>query len=271
MQALILAGGEGTRLRPLTSTVPKPVVPLANRPFITYMLDWLARHGVRRRRDVVRLPRRRRARVLGDGRRATASDPLRRGARAARHRRARSSSPSRLLDERFAVLNGDILTDLDLSARCAHSTRSAARGDARAIPVEDPSAYGAGRDRRRRPGRGVPREAAARAVDTDLINAGTYVLEREVLDHIAAGPRGVVRARGLPARSSATGLYGSRCEGYWLDIGTPERYLQATRDILAARSRRGRRASTALAAVDAAGARRAPAASSTPAPRSART
>ena len=73
MQALILAGGEGTRLRPLTMTVPKPVVPLANRPFITYMIDWLARARLRRDRDVVRVPGRRGARRAGHGRAGRAS------------------------------------------------------------------------------------------------------------------------------------------------------------------------------------------------------
>ena len=87
MQAVILVGGEGTRLRPLTSTVPKPVVPLVDRPFIAYMLEWLARHGVD---DVVLgcgfLPTSVRN-VLGDGSALRHAAALRRGARAARHRR----------------------------------------------------------------------------------------------------------------------------------------------------------------------------------------
>src|SRR5688500_18454576 len=112
MQALILAGGEGTRLRPLTSTIPKPVVPLANRPFISFMLDWLQRHGID---DVVMscgfLGAAVRE-VLGDGDRAgitiryvDESEPL------------GTAGPVKLaepvLQERFAVLNGDILTDID--------------------------------------------------------------------------------------------------------------------------------------------------------------
>src|SRR5688572_95908 len=115
MQALILAGGEGTRLRPLTLTVPKPVVPLANRPFITYMIDWLHRHGFdevviscRFLADGVR-------EVLGAGevdgvtaRYVDEPEPL--GTAGA----VKLAQP--VLRERFAVLNGDVLTDLNLSA-----------------------------------------------------------------------------------------------------------------------------------------------------------
>ena len=115
MQALILVGGEGTRLRPLTLTLPKPVVPLVDRPFIRYMIDWLARHGVD---DVVMA-----CGFLADGLRDVArrrapggpAPALRRGARAARHRRRDQVRRGRLLDDRFLALNGDVLTDLDLT------------------------------------------------------------------------------------------------------------------------------------------------------------
>src|SRR3954468_21619884 len=116
MQALILAGGEGTRLRPLTSTVPKPVVPLVDRPFIRFMLDWLRSHGVD---DVVMSCGRRADRVrdvLGDGsgvgvrlRYVEEPRPLGTGG-ALKHAEA-------LLDERFLMLNGDVLTDIDITAQ----------------------------------------------------------------------------------------------------------------------------------------------------------
>src|SRR4051812_24284735 len=116
MQALVLAGGEGTRLRPLTSTVPKPVVPLVDRPFIAYMLEWLRRHGVD---DVImscgHLASGVRD-VLGDGaahgvrlRYVEEPRPLGTGG-ALKHAEA-------LLDERFLMLNGDVLADLDLTAQ----------------------------------------------------------------------------------------------------------------------------------------------------------
>src|SRR5438105_494955 len=115
MQALILVGGEGTRLRPLTSTIPKPVVPLVDRPFITYMLKWLRGHGVD---DVVMSCGFLAAgvhNVLGDGselgvalRYVEEPRPLGTGG-AAKYAES-------LLDERFFMLNGDVLTDLDLTA-----------------------------------------------------------------------------------------------------------------------------------------------------------
>src|SRR3954454_23631279 len=141
MQALILAGGEGTRLRPLTSTVPKPVVPLVDRPFIAFMLDWLRGHGVDdvimscgHLADGVR-------RVLGDGssfgmrlRYVEEPRPLGTGG-ALKH-----AEP--LLDERFLMLNGDVLTDLDISSQLRQHEATGARGTLGLYPVDDPSAYG---------------------------------------------------------------------------------------------------------------------------------
>ena len=140
MQAVILVGGEGTRLRPLTSTVPKPVVPLVDRPFIAYMLEWLRAPRRRRRDHVVRLPAPTRVRnVLGDGsayglRLRFVEEPEPRGTAGA------LKYAEDLLDERFLMLNGDVLTDIDLTAQIA-----AARGDrrdrhARARPGRRPDA-----------------------------------------------------------------------------------------------------------------------------------
>src|SRR5436190_16699740 len=141
MQALILVGGEGTRLRPLTSTVPKPVVPLVDRPFIVYMLEWLKHHGV----DDVILSCGFLAtsvrNVLGDGsqlgiRLRFVEEPEPRGtAGALKHAES-------FLDERFLMLNGDVLTDLDLTAQIAQHERTDATGTLALVPVPDPSSYG---------------------------------------------------------------------------------------------------------------------------------
>src|SRR3954451_5777727 len=141
MQAVILVGGEGTRLRPLTSTVPKPVVPLVDRPFIAYMLEWLTRHGVD---DVIMscgfLATAVRN-VLGDGsgygiRLRFVEEPDPRGtAGALKYAESR-------LDQGFLMLNGDILTDLDLTAQMAQHERTGAVATLALVPVEDPSAYG---------------------------------------------------------------------------------------------------------------------------------
>ena len=141
MQALILAGGEGMRLRPLTSTVPKPVVPLVDRPFIAFMLDWLRGHGV----DDVILSCGHLAgevrRVLGDGsafglrlRFVEEPRPLGTGG-ALKHAEA-------LLDERFLMLNGDVLTDIDVTAQIARHEATGRAATLGLYPVADPSAYG---------------------------------------------------------------------------------------------------------------------------------
>src|SRR5438067_4679321 len=138
MQALILAGGEGTRLRTLTLTVPKPVVPLVVRPFISYMLEWLGGHGVDDvilscgfMSDGVR-------EVLGDGSELGMQlqyleepEPLGTG--------GALKFAEDLLEERFFMLNGDVLTDVDLTAQLEQHQRTGARATIALIGVEDPS------------------------------------------------------------------------------------------------------------------------------------
>src|ERR1700761_7458162 len=126
MQALILAGGQGPRLRPLTSTIPKPVVPLVGRPFITYMLEWLHRHGV----DDVILG----CGFMADGGRAGLGDGSGLGIRLQYLEEPKPLGTGgalkfaeELLDERFFMLNGDVLTDMDLTAQLEQHERTGAR------------------------------------------------------------------------------------------------------------------------------------------------
>jgi mannose-1-phosphate guanylyltransferase len=231
MQALVLAGGEGTRLRPLTHTVPKPVMPLAGRPFLTFMLDWLRRHGV----DDVLLSCGFLAHavedVLGDEhegmrlRYVVEDEPL------------GTAGPMRLaadegiLEDRLLVLNGDVLTDMDLSAEILQHERTGALATLALVAVEDTSSYGV-----------VPTapdgqveqflEKTDAPAPTNRVNAGAYVLQREVVDEIPAG-RAVSFEREVFPKLVGRGLYGWAAEGYWIDIGTPERYLEATYDLLA--------------------------------------
>jgi mannose-1-phosphate guanylyltransferase len=230
VQALILVGGEGTRLRPLTSTVPKPVVPLVDRPFLAYMLEWLAGHGVDEvilscgfMADGVR-------NVLGDGsgmglsiRYVAEERPLGTGG-AVKHAES-------MLAERFFVLNGDVLTDLDLSAQLAQHERTGARATLALIGVEDPSAYGLVRLDDDRAVTDFLEKPSPDQIDTNLVSAGAYVLERDVLALMPeTGPCSIERE--VFPNLIGRGLYGFPGDGYWLDIGTPERYLQATFDIL---------------------------------------
>jgi mannose-1-phosphate guanylyltransferase len=235
MQALVLAGGEGTRLRPLTYTMPKPVMPLAGRPFLSFMLDWARLHRVDEvilscgfMSDDVR-------RVLGDiydGMRlryVVEREPL------------GTAGPVRLaydqgvLEERLLVLNGDVLTDMDLTAELAQHERTGARVTLALYGVEDTSSYGV-----------VPTDDDGQVEaflektadpPTNRINAGAYVVERSVVgDRIPAG-RPVSFEREVFPGLVGEGLYGYSAAGYWIDIGTPERYLEATWDLLAGHPR----------------------------------
>ena len=230
MQAVILVGGEGTRLRPLTSTVPKPVVPLVDRPFISFMLEWLKGHGID---DVIMscgfLATSVRN-VLGDGsglgiRLRFVEEPDPRGTAGA------LKFAESMLDERFLMLNGDVLTDIDLTAQIAQHERTGARAPLALVPVEDPTAYGLVQLEEDRSVRDFVEKPSSDQIDTNLISAGAYVLEREVLD-LVPSDRNVSIEREVWPRLIGDGLYGYPSESYWLDIGTPERYLQGTFDII---------------------------------------
>jgi len=230
VQAVILVGGEGTRLRPITSTVPKPVVPLVDRPFIVYMLEWLKRHGV----DDVILSCGFLAtsvrNVLGDGsqlgiRLRFVEEPEPRGTAGA------LKFAESFLDERFLMLNGDVLTDIDLSAQVAQHERTGATGTLALVPVPDPTNYGLVRTNENNTVREFVEKPSADQIDTNLISAGAYVLERSILDMIAPD-RAVSIEREIWPRLVGKGLYGFPSDAYWLDIGTPERYLQGTFDII---------------------------------------
>jgi mannose-1-phosphate guanylyltransferase len=230
VQALILAGGEGTRLRPLTSTVPKPVVPLVDRPFIAFMLAWLRAHGID---DVVMSCGHLASgvhNVLGDGsayglrlRYVEEPEPLGTGG-------ALKFAES-LLDERFLMLNGDVLTDIDLTAQIAQHERTGALATLALVPVDDPSNYGLVRTLPGGAVTGFVEKPAPDQIDTNRISAGAYVLERSVLELLEPGQPASIERDVFP-RLVEAGLYGYLAEGYWLDIGTPERYLTGTFDLL---------------------------------------
>ena len=233
MQALVLVGGEGTRLRPLTRTVPKPIIPLVDRPFLRYMLDWLGRHGV----EEVILSIGFLARGVREGlgeeipggpRIRYVEEPDRRGTAGA------IKFAEELLEDRFLALNGDVLTDLDLGALVRRHEEAGAVATLALYPVDDPTAYGL--VRRAEDGEILEflEKPEPDQIDTDEISAGAYVLERSVLDLIPSD-REVSIEREVFPRLVGEGLYAERLEGYWMDIGTPERYLQASWDILEGR------------------------------------
>jgi mannose-1-phosphate guanylyltransferase len=230
MQAVILVGGEGKRLRPLTSTVPKPVVPLVDRPFISFMLEWLRQHGID---DVIMscgfLATSVRN-VLGDGsglgiRLRFVEEPDPRGTAGA------LKFAESLLDERFLMLNGDVLTDIDLTAQIAQHEKTGAKATLALVPVPDPSAYGLVHLEEDHSVREFVEKPSSDTIDSNLISAGAYVLERAVLE-LVPPERNVSIEREVWPALIGEGLYGYPSDSYWLDIGTPERYLQGTFDII---------------------------------------
>lgn len=233
MQALVLVGGRGSRLLPLTETVPKPVLPLVDRPFLVYFLEWLAGYGVEDvvlacgfRPEVMRD-------VLGDGGHGLPSltwviedEPLG-TAGAMRHALDH-------LDDEFLALNGDLLSDFDLGSLIRHHRKSGARATLGLKEVEDPGPYGLvdlSGDGKVTGFHEKPEAPSELPPGPWLVNAGTYVLTRSVIEALPAGEPISIERDVFPGLVGE-GMSGLRLDGYWMDIGTPERYLQATWDVL---------------------------------------
>lgn len=236
IEAVILVGGEGRRLRPLTDTRPKPMMPLVDRPFVAHQLDQLRRFGVN---DVIFSCGYRPEALeehFGGGRGIGMRlryvvDPVPLGTAGA----VKNAEPL-LRGDRTLVLNGDVLTDLDLSALVARHDDSGVSGTLALTPVDDPSRYGLVRlhaDHRVEAFVEKPSADELRPGEPFLINAGTYLLERDVLDLIPASRSCSIERDIFPGLASAGRLAGFASTSYWRDIGTPESYLQAHLDVLA--------------------------------------
>lgn len=236
MQAIVLVGGEGTRLRPLTESIPKPALTLVDRPFLAYMIEWLASHGVT---EVVLacgfLPGVLQAALADEEERAGAriryvAEPEPLGTAGAVRFAADALGDD--LDERFLALNGDVLTDLDLTALLKAHQEWDAAATIGLHPVEDASAFGLVQS----DDGGAVLEFLEKTGERKAgeVNAGMYVLQRSVLDLIPPGENVSIERDVFP-RLVGEGLYGLLLDGYWVDIGTPERYRQASWDILEGR------------------------------------
>ena len=232
MKAVIMAGGEGTRLRPQTSNLPKPMLPLVGRPMMEHIVSLLRRHGVT---DIVVtvafLPNAIRS-YFGDGSElgvrmvyATEESPL---GTAGSVRNARDE-----LTERFLVISGDVLTDIDLTSMMEFHEKNGALATLALCAVENPLEFGIVITREdgsierflEKPGWGQ--------VFSDTINTGIYVLEPEIFDVIPDGRAVDFSAEVFPAVLDAgRPLFGYVANGYWEDVGTTAAYLKAHEDIL---------------------------------------
>ncbi len=237
MKAVVLVGGEGTRLRPLTLSVPKQMLPIVGVPMIERVLGHLARHGIDE--AVLSLG------YLPDAFTAAYPDGHTAGVRLSyavepepldTAGAVRFAADFARVDDTFVVVNGDVLTGLDLSALVAFHRARRAEGTIHLHPVQDPSAFGV-----------VPTDPEGRVTafvekpprdeaPTNLINAGTYVLEPSVLERIPLGRRVSIERETFPALVRGGGLFAMADDSYWIDTGTPSAYLQAHRDWLEGRT-----------------------------------
>ncbi len=233
MQALILAGGKGTRLRPLTMHTPKPIVPIANRPFLLYQLELLKRADVR---DVILSLSYQPQKIedkLGDGTDydvkisyTVEASPL---GTAGAYRNAAG-----LIRETTVVFNGDVLTDIDINEVIRlHRERNAAATIV-LTPVPNPTAYGLVETDSENHVRRFLEKPKPEEVTCDTINAGIYILEPRVLDYIPEGEPFMFEYGVFPQLlERREPFYAYTWRGYWRDIGTASSYLQANMDVLA--------------------------------------
>lgn len=232
MKAVILVGGLGTRLRPLTCNTPKPMIPLVNRPFLEFLIENLRDQGI----DVVILAVQyladRFRQALGDGSRLgvelhIVEEPEPRGTAGA------VKNLEHLLDGSTFVFNGDVVTDLDLQAMLRYHREQHSKLTISLTPVEDPSAYGlvetdgSGRVRR------FVEKPRHDDMTTNMINAGTYIIEPDVFRYVPPNQYYMFE-RGLFPVILQTGdpMYGYASRAYWTDIGKPQSYLEVHQDIL---------------------------------------
>ncbi|MDA8044859.1 MAG: NDP-sugar synthase [Actinomycetota bacterium] len=228
MKAVVLVGGEGTRLRPLTLVTPKQMLPVGRRPMLERVLEWLAGHGVDE--AVLSLGYRPDAflRAYPSGEScgvrlvyAVEDSPLDTAGA------IRFAALEGGVDRRFVVVNGDVLTDLDVTALVAFHRDRGAEASIALTPVEDPSHFGV-----------VPTDEAGRVLafiekpapgqaPTNLINAGTYVLEPSVLDRIPGGRKVSIERETFPALVADGRLYAMGSGASWIDAGTPATLLAA--------------------------------------------
>ncbi len=233
MKAVILVGGKGTRLLPLTCNTPKPMVPVLNRPFMEYVFNHLKEHRVK---EVVMamgyLPDTI-EKHFGDGKAfgnsiiySVEKSPMDTAG-------AVKNSESYLSGESFFVLNGDIFTDLDLTDMLRFHRARKSKLTIALTPVEDPTAYGLVETDSKGCITRFLEKPKKEEITTNMINAGTYILEREVLDYIPKDTSYSFERKLFPILlKRGEPVYAYPSDAYWIDIGRPEKYFQLHKDLL---------------------------------------
>ena len=236
MKAVILVGGEGTRLRPLTFNTPKAMVPILNKPFLEYLILYLKEHMVR---DIILtmsyLPHRTK-RYFGDGTELgvrltylVEESPL---GTAGAVKNAES-----LLDEPFFVINGDIITGIDLTAMMSRHRKIKPRASIALTPVDNPTIYGVVETDAKGMVKRFVEKPSPEEVTTNMINAGIYILEPEVLGYIPPSTPSMFERHLFPLLlEKGEPILSYTSTAYWIDIGTPEKYLRVNHDLLSGKA-----------------------------------
>jgi len=236
VKAVILVGGEGTRLRPLTHAVVKAMVPVLNKPFIEYVIRYLNSHKIREiilamgyKPDCI-------TDYFGDasglGVRLVYSVETKPLGTAGAVKNA-----EQYIDDAFFVMNGDVFTDLNLSDMLQFHRDKGAKVTIALTPVDDPTRFGVVETASNQRVTRFVEKPKREQVTSNMINAGVYIIEREILNRIPKGKRfmfehdvfPVLLSEGEPVFSYAT-------DAYWIDTGTPEQYLQLNRDLMFGKS-----------------------------------
>ncbi|MDP2919537.1 MAG: NDP-sugar synthase, partial [Dehalococcoidia bacterium] len=232
LKAVILVGGQGTRLRPLTCNTPKSMVPVLNIPFLEHVIWNLKAHGIN---DIILAQHHLAASMVqyfGDGthlgvRLTYVMEDAPRGTAGA------VKNAEKHLDGTFFVLNGDIFHDRDFTAMLDFHTQRRSKATIVLTPVDDPTVYGVvetdsqGRVKR------FLEKPKREEVTTNMINAGTYVLEPDVMVRVPPARKFSFERELFPGLlDSGEPVYAYSSQNYWMDTGTPEKYLQLHRDLL---------------------------------------
>lgn len=232
MKAVILVGGEATRLRPLTCNTPKIMVPVLNRPFFEHLVGYLKAHNII---DIVLAVGKSPEQIqgyFGDGSKlgvritySIENFPM--GTAGA------VKNAERFLDDSFIVLNGDVFTDIDLSAMMRLHRKNKATASLALTPVDDPTIYGVVEtDSRGRVKRFIEKPSRDK-VTTNMINAGIYILGPDILSYIAPNAFSMFEHDVFPPLlERGQAVYGYPFQDYWIDIGTPDKYLRLQHDLL---------------------------------------
>jgi len=236
VKAILLVGGEGTRLRPLTYTIVKAMVPILNRPFIEYVFRYLSSHKIREiilamgyKPDCI-------TDYFGDASQlgteliySVETEPL--GTAGA------VKNAEQHIDDAFFVMNGDIFTDLDLTEMLRFHKNKNAKVTIALAPVDDPTRFGVVEtDSTQRVTRFVEKPKPEQ-ITSNMINAGVYIIERDILNRVPQGKRCMFERDVFPTLlSEGKPVFGYATDAYWIDTGTPEQYLQLNRDLMFGKS-----------------------------------